>query len=73
MILNNNNNKKIKKNEILLFADNSRTSSKVKLARFRKTEVTCFLSYVQDRANTNTSIIAYTLSIYRTSFQKGDY
>jgi hypothetical protein len=31
----------------------------VKLSRFRKTKVTCFLSYVEDRSNKNTSIITY--------------
>jgi hypothetical protein len=32
----------------------------VKLIRFRKTKVACFLSYVEDRFNANRSIIKYT-------------
>jgi hypothetical protein len=32
-----------------------RTSSEVKLARFRKPKAACFLSYVDYRLNTNTS------------------
>jgi hypothetical protein len=36
---------------------NWRTSSKMKLARFRKPKATCFLSCVENRSNTNTSNI----------------
>jgi hypothetical protein len=32
---------------------NWRTSSEVKLARFRKPKATCFLSYAENRPNTN--------------------
>jgi hypothetical protein len=41
---------------------------KVKLAKFRKIKVACFLSYVQDRFNTNASINTHryiSISIYR--------
>jgi hypothetical protein len=34
----------------------------VKLAKFRRTKVTCFLSYVEDRYNTNASL---TLNLYK--------
>jgi hypothetical protein len=39
---------------------NWRTSSKVKLARFRKPKAKYFLSYVENRPNANTSNIMKT-------------
>jgi hypothetical protein len=42
----------------------------VKLARFRKIKVTCFLSYVEHISNTNTSIIFYTYKYIQTLFPK---
>jgi hypothetical protein len=48
----------IKKTEILSFQVNGwswRTSSEVKLARFRKPKTSCFLSYLRHRSNTNKS------------------
>jgi hypothetical protein len=42
----------------------------VKLARFRKTKVTCFLSYVGDRRNTNISIIICTYKYIQNMLPK---
>jgi hypothetical protein len=42
----------------------------VKLARFRKIKVTCFLSYVENRSNTNTSINIYTFKYIQNLFPK---
>jgi hypothetical protein len=42
----------------------------VKLARFRKTKVTCFHSYVEDKSNTNTSIITATYEYIQNIFPK---
>jgi hypothetical protein len=37
---------------------------------FRKPKVTCFLSYVEDRPTTNTSIIIYTYKYIQNMFLK---
>jgi hypothetical protein len=50
----------IKKNEnchLQVNGWNWRTSSLVKLARFRRPNVACFLSYVEYGPNTNTTIL----------------
>jgi hypothetical protein len=50
---------------------NWRTSSYMKLSRFKKTKVECFLSYVEDRPNAkNTSIIIYTCKYIQNMFTK---
>jgi hypothetical protein len=43
---------------------------KVKLATFRKTKFACFLSYVEDRANTSIKIILYTYKYIQNMFPK---
>jgi hypothetical protein len=40
----------------------------MKSARFRKTKVMCFHSYVEDRSNTNISIIIYTYKYIQNMF-----
>jgi hypothetical protein len=50
----------IKKNEILSFTSKWMELESIILARFKKTKITSFLSYVENRSNTNTSIIIYT-------------
>jgi hypothetical protein len=42
----------------------------VKLARYKKTKVTCFPSYVEDRSNTNSSNIIYTYKYIQSMFPK---
>jgi hypothetical protein len=37
---------------------------------FRKTQATCFLSYMEDRSNTNISIIIYTYKYVWNMFSK---
>jgi hypothetical protein len=46
------------------------TKEYLKLARFRKTKVTCSLSYVEDRSNTNTSVIIFTYKHTQNIFPK---
>jgi hypothetical protein len=42
----------------------------VKLARFRKTKVACFLLYVEDTSKTNISIMIYTYKYTQNMFLK---
>jgi hypothetical protein len=42
----------------------------VKLARFRKSKVTCFLSYVEYKRNTNTRNIIYTYKYIQNMYPK---
>jgi hypothetical protein len=42
----------------------------VRLAGLRKTKAVCFLSYVEGRPNTNTSIIRYTYKYIQNMFPK---
>jgi hypothetical protein len=46
---------------------NWRTSLWVKLVRFRRPKVTCFLSYVKYRLNTNTAVL------WKTGHTKGGH
>jgi hypothetical protein len=42
----------------------------VKLARFRKTKVICFLLYLEHRSVTNTSVSIYTYKYIQNMFLK---
>jgi hypothetical protein len=43
---------------------------KWRFCQFRKTKAACFLSYVEDRSNTNTSFIIYTFKYIQNMFPK---
>jgi hypothetical protein len=70
----NNNKKRTRRKFCHLQVNgwNWRTSSYVKLFRFRKPKAACFLPYVEYRLNTNISSVIYTYKYIQNVYLKVD-